>query len=357
MRTHQSAQECIIAAPIPAVFQRYQAAYIDEMQALLAARQLPIYDMIRYHLGWQEANGQPRHAGGGKGMRPALCLLTADALDGSPGARARALPGAAAVEFVHNYSLVHDDIQDGDEQRHHRPTVWVQWGMGQGINVGDALRELAQLALRRAHAAGADAETVLVAIDALTHAGLEMIEGQYLDLTFEQRTEVTLSEYLDMIERKTGAMIGCSLQIGALLATGDQAQAEGLRRAGRRLGLLFQIRDDYLGIWGDSARTGKPSDNDIRRRKKSLPVVYTFANATAPDRTALERAYSQRELSQADVATVMRIAAETNAAEATIRLAHQQYDAFLTELEGCGVPAPGRVELVEVADFLLGRDH
>ena len=117
--------------------------------------------MARYHLGWQEEDGRPRNDGGGKGMRPALCLLTADALDGSDGARRRALAGAAAVEFVHNYSLVHDDIQDGDAQRHHRPTVWVQWGASQGINVGDALRELAQLALQRARAAGADAETVL----------------------------------------------------------------------------------------------------------------------------------------------------------------------------------------------------
>ena len=346
----------------PEVFQRYRAAFVGEMRALLderptATAEMAIYDMARYHLGWQEADGQPRREGGGKGMRPALCLLTADALNGSEGARRRALAGAAAVEFVHNYSLVHDDIQDGDEQRHHRPTVWVQWGTGQAINVGDALRELAQLALQRARAAGADAEAVLSAMDALTRAALEMIEGQYLDLSFEQRPQVTLGEYLDMIERKTGAMIGCSLQIGALLATGDREQAEGLRCAGRRLGLLFQIRDDYLGVWGDSALTGKSSDNDIRKRKKSLPVVYTFANASGADRAALERAYSQEELSDEHVATVMRIAEQTEAASATMQLAQQQYDAFLKELDGCGMPDAGREELIAVADFLLRRDH
>ena len=346
----------------PEVFQRYRTAFIEEMRAVLAQRpafthDTSIYDMARYHLGWQEADGHARAEGGGKGMRPALCLLTADALDGSDGARRRALAGAAAVEFVHNYSLVHDDIQDGDVQRHHRPTVWTQWGVGQGINVGDALRELAQLALQRARTAGADAETVLASMQALSRAGLEMIEGQHLDLTFEQRVEVELPEYLDMIERKTGAMIGCSLQIGALLATGDDAQAERLRRAGRRLGLLFQIRDDYLGVWGNSALTGKSSDNDIRRRKKSLPIVYTFANAGSTDRATLERTYTQQELADADVETVMRIAEENDTAGATMQLAQEQYDAFLTELDGCDVPDTGREELVAVADFLLRRDH
>ena len=185
-----------------------------------------------------------------------------------------------------------------------------------------------------------------------------MIEGQYLDLPFEQRPTVELTEYLDMIERKTGAMIGCSLQIGALLATGDGERADGLRRAGRPAGLAsFQIRDDYLGVWGDSALTGKSSDNDIRRRKKSLPVVYTFANARGSDREALERAYGQAELSDEDVATVMRIAEQTDAAGATMQRAQQQYDAFLAELDGCGVRDRGREEFVAVADFLLRRDH
>ena len=345
------------AVEMPAALQRYRPMVLREMQAVLDGRTLPIYEMLRYHLGWQEADGSPRDQSAGKGMRPALCLLAADALEGTEAAQHRALAGAAAVEFVHNYSLVHDDIQDGDRERHHRPTVWVQWGKAQGINVGDALRELAQFALQRAGLAGTPAASVIAALDALSAAGLEMIEGQYLDLTFEERTEVTLADYLDMIERKTGAMMGCSLQLGGLLASGDPNLAARLRVAGRRLGLLFQIRDDYLGIWGDSAMTGKSSDNDIRRRKKSFPVVYTFAAAGQPERERLRRTYRQSELSDDDVQAVLAVMNSVDAAAATTQAAHKEYQAFVSELDGCGLSPEGQREFGAVADFLLQREH
>ena len=345
------------AAETPEILRRFRPLIQAEMRALLEGRTLPLYDMVRYHLGWQEADGRPRIDGGGKGMRPALCLLTAEALDPSPAAQRRALAGAAAVELVHNYSLVHDDIQDGDSERHHRPTVWKQWGLGQGINVGDALRELAQLALQRAFAAGAAPEVVLAAQAALTEAGLEMIEGQYQDLTFEERTEIALPEYQAMIDRKTGAMVGCSLQLGALLARGDQATAARLRLTGRRLGVLFQIRDDYLGVWGDSARTGKSSNNDIRRRKKSFPVVYALTAAGPAEQSALRRIYAQPSLSDADVQTVMAILTAVDAQGATERAAREQYDGFLQEIRAGLLPPTGEAAFTAVADFLRQREH
>ncbi len=327
------------------------------MRTVLAGRDLPIYDMARYALGWQEANGHVLENGGGKGLRPALCLLTADAVDGSEPARRRALAGAAAVEFVHNYSLVHDDIQDGDEERHHRPTVWMQWGTAQGINVGDALRELAQLALDRAQAAGASADTVLAAHRVLSASALEMIEGQYLDLTFEGAADVTVDDYLSMIGRKTGAMIGCSMALGALLACGDEQVAARLNAAGRRLGLCFQIRDDFLGIWGDSARTGKSSENDIRRRKKSYPVVYAFAAAGAAERATLDQSYARADLSADAVEAVMGVLTTLGADKATEQAAREQRDAFERELAACELSPEARGTCLDVAEFILRREH
>ena len=323
--------------------------------------------MARYALGWLDADGRPNPGGGGKGLRPVLCMLAAEAIDASPQARARALAGAAAVELVHNYSLVHDDIQDGDKARHHKPTVWVQWGMPQAINVGDALRELAQIALQRARAADAPAITVLDAYQLLNNASLEMIEGQYLDLAYEQQSTVEPSEYLDMVERKTGAMIGCSMALGALLAGNDCTTADHFGQAGRRLGLCFQIRDDALGIWGDQSMTGKSASNDIRRRKKSYPVVHAFRTATADDRATLDRIYRPAkasradgrtsDVSDADVDTVMQIFDQLGARQATAIAAQQQFDAFHQELDSCTLTPAARAPFNDIADFMLHREY
>ena len=341
----------------PPALTRHRPLIDAELRAILANRPLPIYDMARYALGWQEADGRPRQEGGGKGLRPALCLLAAEAVGGDGEAARRALPAAAAVELIHNFSLVHDDIQDSDEERHHRPTVWVQWGVGQGINAGDALHVLALVALDRARRAGAGAEAVLAAQTLLQRATLEMIEGQYLDLSFEGQARVGLDEYHGMIERKTGAMIGCSMALGALLACEDADLAERLNRAGRRLGLCFQIRDDFLGVWGDSARTGKASGNDIRRRKKSYPVVYALQAAGAERAARLERIYGQAELGDAEVEAVMEALAGVDAAAATQRAAQKQHDAFQRELDRCDLPAAARATFDEVAGFILQREY
>ena len=334
---------------------------------MIGDRDLPVFNMARYALGWLDANGAPHPSGGGKGLRPVLCLLAAEAIDSSPTARARALAGAAAVELVHNYSLVHDDIQDGDEERHHSPTVWVQWGMPQAINVGDALRELAQIALQRARNADAPADTVLNAYQLLNDASLEMIEGQYLDLAYEQQSTVGPNEYLDMVERKTGAMIGCSMALGALLAGNDLDRAAHFSRAGRRLGLCFQIRDDALGIWGDQAITGKSAGNDIRRRKKSYPIVHALRSANTEDRAALDRIYRPTvapdpsridgAVNDADVDTVMAILDRIDARQATDLAAQQQFDAFHQELDACALSSVARTTFASIAEFMLHRDH
>ncbi len=347
---------------LPAALTRHAEAVEAEMRATVDAAAerggmaLPIHDMARYALGWIDQQGAP-DAAAGKRARPALCMLGAAAISADPQLQARALCGAAAVEFVHNFSLVHDDIQDQDEQRRGRPTVWKIWGVSQAINAGDALRELADLALLRAAAAGAPAPAILAAAARLNGATLRMIEGQYLDLSFEQRLDVALEEYLRMVERKTGAMMGVSLAIGAALAGAETARADALQLAGQRLGRCFQIRDDWLGIWGDAAALGKSTSSDIRRKKKSYPILWTLHSAPAGVRSALLEAYRQTALDDDDVSAVQSLLDESGAAAAAHSAAEQEYAAFRSALLACRPRPEAAAELEAVAAFTLQRDR
>ncbi|HTW06263.1 MAG TPA: polyprenyl synthetase family protein [Acidimicrobiales bacterium] len=234
------------------------------------ARMAPsIGHVVSYHLGWANADGTAASLPAGKGIRPALALLSAEAA--WAGAEVGA-PGGVAVELVHNFSLVHDDLMDGDRERHHRPTVWVLWGPGMAVLVGDALANLANDVLLRSGNPAAAA-----AVAALGAATAEMIAGQADDLAFEKRRTVSVEECMAMSTAKTGALLGCAASIGAILAGAPQATVTALRDFGRHLGIAFQAVDDLLGIWGDPSVTGKPAGNDIRQRKKSMPIVAALA--------------------------------------------------------------------------------
>jgi geranylgeranyl diphosphate synthase type I len=222
-----------------------------------------------YHLGWTDADGTPSVAPTGKGIRPALALLSAEAAWASAEV---GIPGGVAVELVHNYSLIHDDIIDGDTERHHRPTVWAVYGVGVAIIAGDALENLAHQVLLEA-----DPTTGALASAALAAATAEMISGQADDIAFEKRRNVGVDECTAMSAAKTGALLGAAASIGAILAGAPPATVGALRDYGRHLGLAFQAVDDLLGIWGDPQRTGKPVGNDLRQRKKSLPIVAALA--------------------------------------------------------------------------------
>ncbi len=308
--------------------------------------------MARYHLGWEDAEGRPA-AHGGKALRPSLCLLACEATGGD---WRRALPAAAAVELVHNFSLVHDDIQDRDRERRHRPTVWSIWGEAQAINAGDGLLALARLALLRLHDEGVPAETVVQAARILDEKTLEIVEGQVMDLGFEERVDVDLQSYLQMIEKKTGALFDCSFRLGALLGSGDPSLVEALGRCGRMLGVAFQVRDDVLGVWGAENRTGKEPAADIRRRKKSLPIVYALAAAEGPELDELRRLYSKRDLSDADVSLVLGSLDALGAQAYCSRLAEERRRTALAELHAVELPSEAARELKETATFLLERD-
>ena len=231
------------------------------------------YGMMHYHMGWADEAFQSQQLPTGKRLRPILCLLACAEVGGDP---VNALPAAAALEILHNFSLVHDDIEDGDETRRHRPTVWKLWGVPQGINVGDGMFALAFAAMQRLPRRGVSAEITLKALDRFTQMCLDLTEGQHLDLGFETRDSVTVDEYVRMIQGKTAALVGASVGIGALIGNASQAQSGDLQRFGQSVGLAFQIQDDILGIWGNPTVTGKAAGNDILRRKKSLPLLYAL---------------------------------------------------------------------------------
>jgi geranylgeranyl diphosphate synthase type I len=240
--------------------------------------------MIRYHFGYDETAKKS-----GKRLRPQLLLRTALAEGGSLEC---ALDAAVAIEILHNYSLVHDDIEDGDRLRHGRTTIWARFGIAQGINAGDALCALSYLTLLHEEAV-VPSGSVLEMLHVLHEANLHMCEGQSLDIAFESLPSVTMAQYLEMISGKTGALFAASCELGALAAGCTPDRVVQYARLGRAYGRAFQIRDDVLGTWGSSDVTGKPSGADIARRKWSFPVVWALETPASPDRDIVAHAYGR----------------------------------------------------------------
>ncbi|KOV62178.1 family 2 encapsulin nanocompartment cargo protein polyprenyl transferase [Streptomyces sp. MMG1121] len=259
-----------------ALLERTKALVDPELRAALESLPGSMRRIALYHFGWQHADGTPAAGHGGKAIRPALVLAAAAAL-GGPTARTAAVRAAVAVELVHNFTLLHDDVMDRDTSRRHRPTAWAVFGDTDAILAGDALLALAlRLLAEDTHPAGGPAAA------RLANCVVELCAGEHTDTDMERRApdEVTLDEVLAMAEAKTGALLGCACALGALYAGAGPAEAAALDGFGRQAGLAFQLIDDVIGIWGDPRRTGKPAGADLAARKKSLPVVAALASGT-----------------------------------------------------------------------------
>ncbi len=311
----------------------------------------PHYGMMAYHLGFVDRELRPTQANAGKRIRPLLCLLVNEAAGGEV---TQALPAAVALELVHNFSLIHDDVEDGSEMRRHRPTVWKLWGIPQAINVGDGMFILARLALSRLHAEGVAPEVVLNVMRIFDEACRVLTEGQYLDLAFEQRDRVSEDEYWRMIAGKTGALLSAAAEIGAWIADVASPVREAYREFGLALGRAFQVQDDILGIWGEEAVTGKSAQSDILSRKKSLPIVYALAQDSEAGR-ALRAIYARPEITPEDVPEVLHWLEEAGSrayAQAMVREAHTR---ALEALEAARPLEPAASALRELADRLVVR--
>lgn len=313
---------------------------------------LPIYDVLRYHLGFVNEQFQPERVNAGKRIRPRLCLLSCQAAGGD--ART-AIHAAAAIELLHNFTLIHDDIQDQSVYRRHRRTIWNLWGTAQAINAGDAMFAIAHRALNRSVEAGVDPLTVLDLSNDLHDATLRIVEGQVLDLGFEQRNDVSAVNYLTMIGGKTGALARSACWSGARIAGVDNGNARQWAEFGAALGIGFQLRDDILGVWGKPDDTGKAEADDIRRRKKSLPILLLRERATSDEQAILDSIYEHDDVTADEIGSIlgmMRVHEVAPDVQAQVRVWHDRARGLLA---AAAPPSPARDELFGLVASLEAR--
>lgn len=310
-------------------------------------------EMAAFSFGWCEVGGGPAaRPGGGKGVRQAMAVLGAEAA-GAPGAAA--VPGAVAVELVHAFSLLHDDIMDGDETRRRRATVWKAYGTGPAVLAGDALFALAVQTLTESPGPHGGA-----AIRQLSVALGDLVRGQAEDLLFESRPwtgpdAVRTAEYRAMAEAKTGALLGCAAALGAVLAGAPEPVVTALDRAGRHLGVAFQAVDDLLGMWGDPEVTGKPVHSDLRRRKKTLPVVAALAAEGPAARELAALLTDAPGTSDAAVRRAADLVERAGGRAATLAEAHHHLDAARAHLASVPLAPAAAGELLGLMPFLVDR--
>ncbi len=333
----------------------YLEAIETDLQRLLTPTEPAthtLFDMMRYHLGWLDVDLREVQVSRGKRIRPVLCLLACEAAGGD---WRRALPAACSIELLHNYSLLHDDIEDASETRRHRPAAWTLWGVPQALNTGDAMCAVARLAGYGLLERGYAAEPTLSAMRRLDEACLLLCSGQYLDLHLEQVNAVSVATYTQMIAGKTAALLSASLAVGALLGSAEESAVESFAAAGTALGLTFQAVDDILGIWGDVEQTGKPVATDILARKKTLPVLHALEWERERGGADLATLYARPEMGPQDVAHVLTLLERADAREFTRAWADRQQAQALRHLRATGLDHPAMATLRDLALSLQHR--
>jgi geranylgeranyl diphosphate synthase type I len=335
-----------MTATLPSTVERSRVLVEPALRDAVARLDPWCRHVTTYHLGWCDEDGRATPGRGGKAVRPALALLAAEAV-GAP--TSAALPGAVAVELVHNFSLLHDDLMDRDVQRRHRRTVWAIWGPATAILAGDALLALAHEILLESPASGAPR-----AAWQLASATRELTRGQVADLAFEARADVALAECIDMAAAKTGSLLAASAGIGAVLAGAPSSTVDALMTFGREVGLAFQFVDDVLGIWGDPAVTGKPVHSDLRSRKKSLPVTWAVARADADPELSRWLAGSG-EPSEESLPPIADRLDRVGAREWALAQAGQRMHAAEQALGAVDIKPQARAELIQLAHYVVDR--
>jgi geranylgeranyl diphosphate synthase type I len=333
-------QEDIIQIYLTAIEEELQ----DAVKRTSQSGNTQLYDMLAYHMGWLDKpiNSEAH----GKRLRPLLVLLTCSAAGGD---WKHALPAAAAVELVHNFSLIHDDIEDRSPIRRGRPTIWKKWGIPLAINAGDAMFTLAHLQILRLIQSLPESAT-LQAVKILQQACLHLTQGQHLDLAYEKRSNITLDDYWFMVEGKTAALITASTELGALAALCDSQTCKSYRSFGRMLGLAFQVQDDLLGIWGNSALTGKSSQSDLMTRKKTLPILYGLSKSGQ-----FAECWNQKPLPTGDAQELINLLEVDGAKTFTQSSANELINQALIELDNAHPTGSSGQLLKEMALSLIHR--
>ncbi len=325
----------------------------QEMKEVLFAaperQEAPFYQMMHYHMGWLDGDLSPVEGNGGKRIRPILALLCASAM-GAPWTSA--LPAAAAIELLHNFTLVHDDIQDASLTRRGRPTVWKRWGVPQAINCGDCMFALAHTALYRLEERGVAPHVIVRAAQRFDDTCFELTLGQHRDMNFEAQEGVSAAEYMEMIGGKTAALLALCGELGSLVGGAADETIRHYREFCRNLGLAFQIKDDILGIWGDEAEIGKSASTDIVTKKKTLPVLYGLAR-----HDHLQALYANERQDAGFVETVVEILEEVGAYDFSQQEAARYSQRALDHLEAAAPQGEAGQALHELAGQLLARSY
>lgn len=331
------------------------AAIRDAMRAAFPRADDPAlddyYKLMEYHLGWRDESLAPAPADTGKLIRPQLALLACRALGGDD---AHALPLAAAVQLLHDFSLIHDDIEDHSEQRRGRTTLWKLWGLELGINAGDGMFAIAHRSLHRLPDVGVEPATALAVMRGFEEAVLRICEGQHLDLTGERRFDIDEARYLRMIRGKTAALIAASTGLGARLATDDPAQVRAMSDFGEALGLAFQMQDDLLDIWGDPELTGKPAGDDLLSGKPTVIVSLAQQRVDPSVRPVLDRAGTP-ELTEDDVALLQVALADCGVVDAVEAMIADHLHTALSALDDTVLHPEGIAGLTQMAHQIAWR--
>ncbi|MEW6084289.1 MAG: polyprenyl synthetase family protein [Chloroflexota bacterium] len=318
-----------------------------QVSRLDAPRTKRFHEMLTYHMGWTGEGAGPEATG--KRIRPILVLLTTASCGKADWKSA--LPAAAAIELVHNFSLVHDDIQDNSPKRRGRDTAWVKWGAPMAINVGDALFVMSSQAvvdLKKDF----PADVVVRTAEILHNTCLDLTRGQYLDMSYEERNDLGVEDYWHMISGKTSALIAACCHIGALLGGADDEKQEIYRSFGHYLGLAFQVQDDILGIWGDEKVTGKSAASDLVEGKNSLPVL-----AGLGKKGKFAERWAQGPIHQEEVAETARLLASEGGLLAAQEAAKQMTDLALMNLREADPQGEAGEALFQLTNRLLGREQ
>ena len=337
---------------LPLVLSRYQDILEPALKNTISDRSSFVYDMLRYCMGWSNPTGEPCNLEKGKGIRPSLCLFTCDALGGDV---QKALPAAVSLELIHNFSLIHDEIQDFDEIRHHRPTLWTIWGVPKALVAGNVMRVLAEKSMSRL--GSSDSNLISQASSIVSEACLQMIEGQYMDISFEGGSRITVDQYMEMISRKTGALLRSSVHLGAVLGSGSDEVGHLFRRIGAALGFMFQIRDDILGTWGESSATGKPVGADIRRRKNTLPIIHARGAKSGLYEKEISVIYSSESLGDDEAARVLDVLEDTKAMDYCQGLVENYALQVYSDIRAAKFSEKSDTEFKELIEFLITRNY
>ena len=331
---------------LPATIQDLSTMVDAELAEIVASRDMPLYDMMAYHMGWSDK----AKASGGRlqrdRMRGVLCLLACQAAGGDPEV---ALPVAAAVELVHNFCEIHDDVQGGSPQRDGRDAVWWVWGPAQAINAGDGMHALARIALFRLLEKGVSASTTFRAVELLDEASLETCEGRFLDLEAQERIDLNVEAYLKMASSKTGALVACAMRLGALVVTDAQEVVDALAKCGAQIGLAMQLRADLRELWGAENDSG--ASPEVMNKKKLLPVVYAFERSDISAKRRLGDIYFKRVLDPEDVVRLREMLDEMGARQASEDLVATYRSAAVGALDGAGIAPDAKQEI----EFLIDR--